>query len=468
MTEEKNGLSHGPANNEMAPQEDGTKVPLTDEAGQVKFSSNPPNGDAKIDISDGPTFSGLTKNELMKYADDPFWVRLRWVLFFIFWGGWLAMLVMAIVIIIQAPRCAPKETLEWVQESAMVQLYMKVPVDPNGDGTFDPQDVVMMAKELGVTTVYLEDLISGQDFEKLNRIYDNTDVLAVLKAANEANLHVVTDFVPSTVDQNNVWVTNTSFSDFFIPGTRTLDFSNEGLLDKLTEIFSTTWNSRGVLGYLVEDENVDETLKNATVTITQGLAEEDGAVVYGATDVNRELNTFTPELFKDFLDQHIDNWAYYKFNPRLAEATSDPDSKAKAKLVTMTLFLVPGTPLLQGIQTDYFNAEKGFIKSLSEFRGKESVQVGDMTFVNSTSEDVIAFARVMKGTPGCAVAVNFHPSNSTEVDFQSIAGVPEKGDMRIKISNGNYTGGELGRAELSRVVLEPLQGVVVLFVPNLD
>lgn len=82
-----------------------------------------------------------------------------------------------------------------------------------------------------------------------------------------------------------------------------------------------------------------------------------------------------------------------QFTPRLAETTSDPDSKAKAKLVTMTLFLVPGTPLLRGIQTDYFNVEKGFIKSLSEFRGKESVQVGDMTFVNNTSEDVIAFAR---------------------------------------------------------------------------
>lgn len=42
------------------------------------------------------------------------------------------------------------------------------------------------------------------------------------------------------------------------------------------EIFSTTWNERGVLGFLVEEENVDETLKNATVTITEGLADVDG------------------------------------------------------------------------------------------------------------------------------------------------------------------------------------------------
>lgn len=30
MTEDKNGVKNGEANTEMAPQEDGTKVPLTD------------------------------------------------------------------------------------------------------------------------------------------------------------------------------------------------------------------------------------------------------------------------------------------------------------------------------------------------------------------------------------------------------------------------------------------------------
>lgn len=39
------------------------------------------------------------------------------------------MLVVAIVIIIQAPRCAPKETLEWVQESAMMEYDVENPID---------------------------------------------------------------------------------------------------------------------------------------------------------------------------------------------------------------------------------------------------------------------------------------------------------------------------------------------------
>lgn len=72
---------------------------------QVKFTSsnNPPNGDAKIDLGTPVEFSGLTKEDLMKYADDPFWVRLRWGLFILFWlvyhftfissFGWFALLV---------------------------------------------------------------------------------------------------------------------------------------------------------------------------------------------------------------------------------------------------------------------------------------------------------------------------------------------------------------------------------------
>ena len=40
----------------------------------------------------------------MKYADDPKWVRIRWVLFILFWLVWLAMLVASIVIIIYAPK----------------------------------------------------------------------------------------------------------------------------------------------------------------------------------------------------------------------------------------------------------------------------------------------------------------------------------------------------------------------------
>lgn len=55
----------------------------------------------------------MTKEELMKYANDPFWVRLRWIFFILFWALWVAMLVGAIWIIIGAPKCAAPTPLAW-------------------------------------------------------------------------------------------------------------------------------------------------------------------------------------------------------------------------------------------------------------------------------------------------------------------------------------------------------------------
>lgn len=49
----------------------------------------------------------------MKYANDPFWVRLRWICFVGFWAIWVGMLVGAILIIIGAPKCAAPQPLSW-------------------------------------------------------------------------------------------------------------------------------------------------------------------------------------------------------------------------------------------------------------------------------------------------------------------------------------------------------------------
>ncbi|XP_058443479.1 uncharacterized protein LOC131425538 isoform X2 [Malaya genurostris] len=90
---------------------------------EVKFISEQ-NGDARIDleVERQQTFSGMTKEELMKYANDPFWIRLRWFLFILFWGLWVAMLVGAIYIIMDAPKCAAPVALKWWQEGPLVKI----------------------------------------------------------------------------------------------------------------------------------------------------------------------------------------------------------------------------------------------------------------------------------------------------------------------------------------------------------
>lgn len=469
MTEEKNGVKNGEANTEMAPQEDGTKIPLTnsDAAPEARFTSgeNPPNGEAKVDMVTVPTFSGLSKEDLMKYSDDPFWIRLRWFLFILFWAGWVAMLVVAIVIIVQAPRCAPKETLDWVQESAMVDYDVNNPVDADISGDTTPEDLIRIADDLGVTTVYLSALISPQNFEEINDIYNKEEVLAVLEAAKREGLHVVTDFVPTQVGPDNTWFKDGNMSDFFKPNSGELNFENQGLLDKLKEVLRDSWTTKGVEGFLMAVANTVP-LQNARTFLNDALKEEvDGAVVSGVADMKDELvSGFNAGMYRKFLDEHVNDWSYYKYNPRVAEGTI-PDV---VHLVTMSLFLVPGTPVLDGFDESYLASEKETINLLSMLREKESVQVGNMSYVEDTNENVIAYARVMKGTPGYAVAINMHSVNETSVDFTSIEGVPEKGEVHLMSSvNGTQSGSvNTEKKDLASIVLGPLEGIVLQFVPR--
>ncbi|XP_055586534.1 neutral and basic amino acid transport protein rBAT [Uranotaenia lowii] len=102
---------------------DGEKEKLAQKDVEVKFISES-NGDARIDmeVENQQTFSGMTKEELMKFANDPFWIRLRWFLFVLFWGLWVAMLVGAVYIIMDAPKCAAPVPLTWYEEGPLIQL----------------------------------------------------------------------------------------------------------------------------------------------------------------------------------------------------------------------------------------------------------------------------------------------------------------------------------------------------------
>lgn len=71
------------------------------------------------------SFTGLGKEELMKYANDPFWIRIRRILFIVFWVAWFAMLVAAVVIIVLAPKCPERPDLKWYQTDVVYQIQPK-------------------------------------------------------------------------------------------------------------------------------------------------------------------------------------------------------------------------------------------------------------------------------------------------------------------------------------------------------
>ena len=115
----------------------------TSSSPKVKVTSpDGKNGDAKISIRNGVGGNvGMSKQELMKYANDPFWVRLRMFLFILFWVVWFAMLIGAVVIIILAPKCSPAASLKWWQKASYNEITL-----PQLGRT--PEDIELQAKKI--------------------------------------------------------------------------------------------------------------------------------------------------------------------------------------------------------------------------------------------------------------------------------------------------------------------------------
>ncbi|KAJ8925930.1 hypothetical protein NQ315_009782 [Exocentrus adspersus] len=159
------------------------------------------NGDAKLDIGEVKIFGGMDKEELMKYANDPFWVRLRWFLFITFWVLWAAMLVGAVMIIYAAPKCDPPPPRTWWQEGPLTEIAP--------DST--PEDLKLIDNNVrGVIITCPEDAYGDID--------ESHDVIKLIKQAKDLDKKVVIDLDPSS---STVWFEDSErnkegLSDFYV------------------------------------------------------------------------------------------------------------------------------------------------------------------------------------------------------------------------------------------------------------
>ena len=87
----------------------------------------------------------------MRFATDPFWVRLRWILFVLFWIIWIAMLVASIVIIIYAPKCPSPDPKQWWQKGPIYKVDIANFKDSNNDGTGDIKGITKFFSHLFIT-----------------------------------------------------------------------------------------------------------------------------------------------------------------------------------------------------------------------------------------------------------------------------------------------------------------------------
>ncbi|EEC14357.1 amino acid transporter, putative, partial [Ixodes scapularis] len=178
-------------------------------------------------------FVGLSKDELMKYANDPFWVRTRMALFVLFWLLWLAMLVGAIIIIVVTPRCASPPQLAWWQSSPVYNVEVTAFRDSNKDNTGDFEGLTSKLdyiKSLGMTTLLLNSIFptapgSGgtTDFSTVDEGLLGTlhQFEALVNATKERDMHLVLEVLPGFTDATHPWFASSAkkengFDDLYV------------------------------------------------------------------------------------------------------------------------------------------------------------------------------------------------------------------------------------------------------------
>jgi len=82
-------------------------------------------------------YAGLQRSDLVPFTTDVFWVRMRWSLAILAGLVWMFMLFAAVMIIVVAPKCSPRQTLDWWQKAVIYQIYIPSFEDSNKDGIGD-------------------------------------------------------------------------------------------------------------------------------------------------------------------------------------------------------------------------------------------------------------------------------------------------------------------------------------------
>lgn len=152
------------------------------------FLGNDSTDPSSIKFSDKKvSFNGLSKEEIMKYSNDPQWVKLRWFLHILFWVIWFSMLTSAVLIVIYTPHCAFKPKQVWWQKEAIYQLDIEFFKDSNNDGVGDLPGLLSKLsyfKTLGVKTLCLrENLIDDTNPKQVSSGFGDEGSLRALKKA---------------------------------------------------------------------------------------------------------------------------------------------------------------------------------------------------------------------------------------------------------------------------------------------
>ncbi|KAF7664271.1 hypothetical protein LDENG_00181750 [Lucifuga dentata] len=486
--------------NEVDPE----KQPITDD-GQAGGEKN---GSVKLKIpEDEVTFTGLSKEELMKVAGTPGWVRTRWVLLVLFWLGWMGMLAGAIVIIVQAPRCKPIPEMNWWNNGPLYQISNVNAFCADGlKGVEKKLDNMNNLKVKGLVVGPLHNVQANQpNTLKLKDIDPSQgtqeELLALLEKAHKKDISVVLDLTP------NYLGTDAWFSSDNVP---------EDMMKELADA-AEYWLNLGVDGIKVSDLNLaasspdwskvqavpgnhtDGSKKRALIGVVEGISAGEIAMLVNTSAANLILSDLLSTNGSGA--EHIQAMNNLQSLQRnlgwgLGAAQWDQMSKQAGTPALLLLFTMPGTPVFTygdeiGLQAqdkgspvmvwdvehepaegavvhESVEAERKeqravlkWFELLSDLRGKErSLLYGDYYSLHSSATS-LAFLRLWDQSERYITVVNWGSTPAT-VKLNLTAGVelPENGKVKLSTDPELKTDSSIS---LDKITIGPGHGVLLVF-----
>lgn len=306
-------------------------------------------------------FTGLTKEELLKVASSPGWVRTRWALLVLFWLGWFGMLAGAVVIIVQAPRCRELPKQQWWHQGALyrigdLQAFLGSEEARVG-GLKEQLDYLNSLKVKGIVLGPIHKN-PADDFQETNltemdpTLGSQEDLESFLQLAKKKNIRVILDLTPNYKGQNS----------WFQP------MDSDVVTTKVKDALSF-WLNAGVDGFQVQDV---EAIKNAPSVLAewQNITKsfkEDRLLIAGTNSSNlgeilhllsvdnnllltssylanpNHQRTHTNMLITQYLNATENHWCSWSLSQAKLMTSFLPASLLR--LYQMLLFTLPGTPV---------------------------------------------------------------------------------------------------------------------------
>ncbi|OQR68475.1 4F2 cell-surface antigen heavy chain-like [Tropilaelaps mercedesae] len=489
---------------EMDNIDEKSKLNTENDSAKIKFQSSK-NGEAKIDLPDSGSVGyqcGLTKEDLMKYANDPFWIAMRRILFVLFWLLWIAMLVGAVAIIITTPSCAAPKEPEWYESSPMYELRVDEFYSKGDNQKPDLSGIkekLPYFDEISVSAIVIDGLFNKDNpkdiepslgsFIEFKEISERVKLLIKIRVSqidlsSEQKQMQFVDTLRFWLDKNAAGFV---FDEIELLPTN-LD------LKKLTE----QWH--GVISNFSS-----ENFPRVSILSSYKPLEENEFCRYAHMILNykpTELTKgFTPQQLVDIFEPTVEEnrTTSCRFNLVLSNGDIQPllnrfGSEERDRLILFTL-LADATPFIY-FGEEYANSDSDmpptltrnhghtplpmkwniidamkpksnnfynvFVKGAKLRKSEYAIRMGD-TSLKIIGENVVAMSRIKKGNPGFAVVTNF--GNSSQVDLSLLGNhIPETGHIEIVSSISEKP---RGKVQLKELEIAPLETLVVQFVPIL-